>query len=90
MDTLKEKSVHQEIFIRDRTQLTVTSVEDVRSFDDSCIILQSGYGLMAIDGSGLHITSLSVDTGELLVEGNISGVVFFEADEKKKKRRLFS
>lgn len=90
MDTLKEKGIHQEIFIRDRSQLTVTSVEDVQSFDDSCIILKSGYGLMAIDGSELHITELSTDSGELLVEGKIGGVVFFEADEKKKKRRFFS
>ncbi len=90
MDTLSEKSIHQEISIRDRSMLSVTAVEDVRSFDESCIILKSGYGLMAIDGSDLHITQLSVDTGELLVEGKISGVVFFEADAGKKKRRFFS
>lgn len=90
MDTLKESGIHQEILLRDRTQLTVTSVEDVQSFDESCIILKSGFGMMAIDGSELHITQLSVDSGELLVEGKIGGVLFFDSAERKKKaRRIF-
>lgn len=90
MDTVKESKVHQEIHLLNRSELTVTSVEDVQSFDENSIILKSGYGMIAIDGSELKIVNLSVDSGELLVEGKIGGVVFFETTEKKKKRGLFS
>ena len=80
---------HQEITVSDRSRLTITGVEDVQSFDDKSIILKSNYGMIAIDGEGLHISHLSVETGELNIEGLIGGVFFFEPAEQKKKRGFF-
>ena len=79
----------QEITLRDRSRLTVTGVEDVQSFDERSIILKSNHGMMAIDGEGLHISHLSVETGELHIDGTIGGVLFFEPTEPKKKRGFF-
>ncbi len=90
MDAIRENNAHQEIILHDRAKLTVTCVEEVQSFDENCIILKSGFGMIAVDGSELKITNLSVDSGELLVEGKIGGVVFFESAMRKKKRGLFS
>ena len=80
---------HQEITLSDRSRLTITGVEDVQSFDERSIILKSNHGMMAIDGEGLHISHLSVETGELNIEGTIGGVLFFEPAEPKKKRGFF-
>ncbi len=77
------------IYISDRKNLTVTGVLDVRSFNDESIILETSLGMLAIDGRALHITSLSVEAGELYIEGEIGGAVFFETAEPKKKRGLF-
>ena len=78
----------QIITLKNRSQLSITGVEDVQSFDDKNIILKSSYGMVAIDGESLHIDELSTDTGVLLVEGQIGGVFFFEPDQPKKKRGL--
>ena len=78
----------QVISLIDRARLTISAVEDVMSFDDNSIILQSSFGSIAVDGKNLRITALSVETGELFIEGEIGGVLFFEPDAPK-KRGLF-
>jgi sporulation protein YabP len=80
---------HQEIVLRDRAYLKINGVEDVSSFDETGIILKSIFGPISIDGTDLHITRLSVETGELEVNGVIGGVFFFEPAEQQKKRGLF-
>ena len=79
----------QIITLADRSRLTLNGVEDVQSFDEVSIILKSNLGMMAIDGEGLHISHLSLETGELNIEGKIGGVFFFEPTEPKKKRGFF-
>ena len=79
----------QEIRISDRKRLVLTGVEDVQSFDETSIILKTNLGMLAVDGKGLHIDSLSTDTGELLVTGEIGGVVFFEPAEPKRRKGFF-
>ena len=81
-------SKHQVIRLDDRSKLTLTGVEDVTSFDENTIIIKSNFGLLAVDGRSLRITSLSTETGELFIEGVIGGVVFFDENEPKKKRGL--
>lgn len=78
----------QEISISDRTRLFISGVEDVQSFDDKNIILKSNFGMIAVDGEDLHIGQLSIETGELKIEGRIGGVLFFEPTEQRKKRGL--
>ncbi len=82
-------AARQEINLSDRSRLTITGVEDVQSFDDQSIILKSSSGMMANDGKELKISHLSVETGELYIEGNIGGIIFFELSEPKKKRGFF-
>ena len=79
----------QEIRITDRSRLSVNCVEDVTSFDENSIIVKTGFGMLAVDGKELRITALNTDTGELFVEGDIGGVVFFGEESPKKKRGLF-
>ncbi|MGN1128474.1 MAG: YabP/YqfC family sporulation protein [Candidatus Flemingiibacterium sp.] len=78
----------QEIILRDRSYLKITGVGDVSSFDESGIILSSCNGDITVDGSELRITSLSSDTGEIVVEGRIGGVFYFE-ERPAKKRGFF-
>ena len=80
---------HQEILLRDRAKLVLSGVEDVSSFDETGIILRSNFGSISIDGKNLHITRLSVETGELDIEGEIGGIVFFDEEPKPAKRGLF-
>lgn len=83
------RDIHQDVILRDRARLSINGVEDVLSFDEEGIILKSNLGSISIDGHGLHITRLSVETGELEIEGEIGGIVYFEPSEPTKKRGLF-
>ena len=90
MNIQDKPSAHQEIKLYNREKLTVTGVEDVASFDENTIIIKSNFGMLAVDGRALRIASLSTETGELFVEGEIGGVVFFDENQPKKKRGLFA
>ena len=37
-----------------REKLTVSGVEDVERFDDQCIVLRTGAGVLVVSGESLH------------------------------------
>lgn len=64
------------IILEDRTRLSVSGVEDVDAFDESNFIAVTTAGALVVKGADLHITKLNVDTGELVVDGEIDSCVF--------------
>ncbi len=83
------KNPSQQIVINDRKSLSITAVDDVKSFDEKNIIVSTAFGMICIDGKDLHIIGLSVESGELFIEGEIGGVLFFDPTVEKRKRGLF-
>ena len=59
-----------------REHLTVTGVEDVERFDESTIVLSTAQGGLEGQGEGLHIETLSLDGGDLKVEGWINALIY--------------
>ena len=64
-----------------REHLTVSGVEDVERFDDQCIVLRTGAGVLVVSGESLHIGKLSLDGGELHVDGRIDALTYEDAPE---------
>lgn len=64
--------------MEERCRLTVTGVEDVLSFDETDIVMKTAQGELNVRGSGLHIGKISLDVGELKVEGTISELRYEE------------
>ena len=62
-----------------RERLTVSGVEDVERFDESTIVMATCVGTMVISGEGLHIGKLSLDGGEMHVDGRIDAVSYEDA-----------
>ena len=62
----------------DRARLTVTGVNDVESFDETVIVMNTSQGDLIVRGSGLHIGKIALDIGELRVEGLISDLSYEE------------
>ena len=60
------------ISMENRSRLSVTGVEDVESFDENLIVMNTVAGDLIVRGSGLHIGRISLDAGQLSVEGSIS------------------
>lgn len=59
-----------------RERLTVSGVEDVERFDETGIVIATTAGTMVITGEGLHIGKLSLDGGELYVDGRIDSISY--------------
>jgi sporulation protein YabP len=60
------------VILEQRRKLSVSGVEDVERFDESEISLSTSCGELVIRGEGLRIEKLSLDTGELGVEGQVN------------------
>ena len=59
-----------------RERLTVSGVEDVERFDETGIVMTTAVGTLVVTGEDLHIGKLSLDGGELHVEGRVDSVTY--------------
>ena len=67
----KTAELPHNVIIEGRRRLAVSGAEDVDSFDEERISMTTAKGGLTILGQGLHIEKLSLDTGEVIVEGTI-------------------
>lgn len=74
-----------------REQLTVSGVEDVERFDETGIVMSTAAGILVVTGENLHIGKLSLDGGELHVDGRIDSVSYEDGGTERGGffRRLF-
>ena len=70
-----QEGLHR-LTLEDRHLLTVSGVEEVESFDESGIVMVTGQGTLVVRGNGLHIEQLSVDGGQLRVEGQVESLTY--------------
>ena len=82
-------SIMQNIILENREKLTISGVNDVLSFDDQIVILETGLGLLTVKGENLRINKLSIDTEEVIVEGEINTLSYSEKDIDRKGNTSF-
>ena len=78
----KGPALPHNIILEDRRLLTVSGVSDVDSFDENVVTVFTDMGELVVRGSDLHINRLSVEVGELLLEGNIVSLTYQDAAQK--------
>lgn len=76
-----QKSTHN-IIMENRENLTLSGVTDVDSFDERCIALYTQLGELVIRGRNLHINSMSVETGDMTIDGEIWSLNYGDKDKK--------
>ena len=59
-----------------RDKLTVSGVEDVERFDENEIVMNTAEGVLIVSGENLHIGKLSLDGGELHVDGRVDALSY--------------
>ena len=59
-----------------REKAVLTGVTDVERFDESEVVLHTHGGRVTLTGSQVHVSSLQLEEGRLLVDGTIDGVVY--------------
>ena len=76
------------IILEQREQLVVSGVEEVERFDETTIVLTTSMGILEVQGEGLHIEKLSLDGGDLKVEGQVNALLY--ENEAPERGGLFS
>lgn len=79
----EEKMLPHHIVLDGRTSLSVSGVEEVESFDETTIVMNTVKGTLVVRGEGLHIEKLSLDGGDLKVEGTVDALTY-ENDGREK------
>ena len=77
-------NVVQNLILENREKLTITGVVDVLSFDDQIVIVETQLGLLTVKGEDLRINKLSIDSLEVIIEGQIYNMGYSNDDTGKK------
>ena len=85
---MMEDQFPHKLTLNERKSLTMTGVTEVVSFDETAVVLQTGLGLLMVHGQGLQLKQLSVEGGQVAVEGTINALVYEEPRQGGWLRRL--
>ena len=83
-------NVVQNLILENRNKLSVSGVKDVLSFDDELVVIETDLGLLTIKGDNLKINKLSIDTGDVVVEGEISNLGYNNHSKKNEEGGILS
>ncbi|MBQ7884586.1 MAG: sporulation protein YabP [Clostridia bacterium] len=80
------EAIHSAILLEDKSRLKITGVQNVISITETEAGVSINGEILCIKGSDLKAEKLSVETGELVLIGNILSLKF---ETKKEKQGLF-
>lgn len=86
-EELRPEATHH-LILEDREKLTVSGVEEVESFDENTIVMDTAQGTLVVRGENLHIEKLSLDGGDLKVEGTVESLTY--EDDRREKGGFFA
>lgn len=81
-EQIQTKEKEQRLTLENRRRLTISGVTDTDRFDEKSVLLYTVLGELTVKGSDLHISELSVDSGDMLIEGEINAVIFGDSHVK--------
>jgi sporulation protein YabP len=78
----KTAGKNQNIILENRRSLSISGITDVDSFDEKEISLYTQLGELSVQGRELHIDSMSVETGDMTITGEIWAIVYGDGGKK--------
>ena len=78
------------VILNSRNKMSIDGVEDVVSFDETQVELVTACGEMTVEGNGLHITTLALDSGTVELDGKIDGIFYSEPKAERERGGFFS
>ena len=88
--TEQQMALPHKLTLDQRNSLTMTGVTEVVSFDENTVLVRTDLGTLTVQGQQLQLKTLSVEGGQIAVEGNISSLQYEEPRQQGGwVRRLF-
>lgn len=84
MEELNVKKTHK-IQIVNRQTTNLGGVTDVISFDEREVVLETERGMLTIRGEGLHVSRLTLEKGEVDVEGRVDAFQYSDTAASRGK-----
>ena len=75
---MAEEQFPHKLTLNERRQLTMTGVTEVVSFEDSAVVLRTSLGTLVVQGRDLQLKTLSLEGGQVAVDGTVSALVYEE------------
>lgn len=92
MNQEERKPVRAHAFtLESRQRMALRGVYEVERFDENIVLLVTEDGPLRIDGQDLHMKKLDLESGQLILEGQIDAVVYEKTRSAKNLwERIFS
>lgn len=82
---MEEKmGLSHKVNLYNREKGTLTGILDVISFDENTIVLDTDMGLLTIKGKDLHVSRLTLEKGEIDIEGRTDSLVYSSNESYRK------
>ena len=88
MDEKTGNKAHK-VLLGNRKTGNFSGVVDVLSFDVAEILLETEQGMLLIKGHDLHVNRLSLEKGEVDIEGRIDSLAYSEIKDDGKQAESF-
>lgn len=87
---MEEKlGVSHRLTLNNRDRGNLTGILDVISFNESQIVLDTDMGLLTIRGKDLHVSRLSLEKGEIDIEGRTDSFTYSSNESIRKDGQSF-
>ena len=85
---MEEKQVmtNHKLLMTNRKGISLTGILDVISFDLREILLETEQGMLMIRGNELHVNRLTLDKGEVDIDGRIDSLVYSDTAASGEKQ----
>ena len=78
---MAEEQLPHKLQLDNRKKLTMTGVTEVVSFDETAVVLRTSLGTLTVQGQDLQLKTLSLEGGQIAVDGTVSTLVYQEPRE---------
>jgi len=72
------------LMMQNRSALSVSGIRDVVSFDENQVVLDTDMGLLTMKGKDLHVSRLTLEKGEVDVDGTVDSLVYSSNESYRK------
>lgn len=72
------------VMMEDRGKMSITGIVDVVSFDENQVVLDTDKGLLTIKGKDLCVSRLTLDKGEVDVDGQADSLIYSSNEALRK------
>jgi len=82
-EQIKSNKPHS-LILENRSRLVMTGVTDVAEFDEQTISIFTDCGGLIVKGNNLHINKLTLDSGEVSIDGTINSLQYITSGQQSK------